>query len=148
MDIHPQLPFLLRSISLDVDILRLQFGINNDLLSIKAEVTGKHIADRAGQQEEQKGAVAHIGYAARKQFQPQQQGGDRAVGYTAEQRGQADGRPESRVQSQQGSDGTAKSSPHKKGGNDLSTLKAAAQGDGCKNQLENKSPGTTVPEAA
>ena len=119
-------------VGVNVDVLGLQLGIQDRLAGIQSVIAGEHIADAAGQSKVQKPAIPE-------QLHRQENGGHRAVHRPTEHRHQAHRRRKARRQSQQRACHAAKGGSHKEGGHHLAALKAGAQREGGKQDLQQKS---------
>ena len=117
-----------------VDEISLVFGIHDLLVVVQAEVAGYHVAEGDGEQE-----IRHTGVS--EQLEADQQGGDGTVGHAAENGGHAYRGAEGRREPKQTAKQAAEGGSRKKGGNDLTALKAGAEGSGGKDNLEQKSLG-------
>ena len=114
-----------------IDVLGTQLGVDDLLAGVESVVAREHIADGAGDGKVQKSFGAE-------QLDGQKDRSHGAVDHAAEQGDKTDGSGKARVDAQNGAGDTSESSADEEGRHDLAAFKAAADGDGGKEDLEQK----------
>lgn len=116
-----------------VHVFVFKFGIDNGLAVVQAVVAGQHIAGGYGNEK-------IISIVKAEQLEGNEQGGDRAVGNSAEYGDHANSSAQGRGKAQKRSHGTAEGGADKQGGYDFTALVAGGYGNDRKEHFKEKGP--------